>query len=133
MKKAEELLKEYESLMGSSDKQSESRMQEIRDALKAMDCPEVQRQLDEFLDNKLAEIEGEVNSLREAVGAEVYGLIPVSYIASKYFGKSSAWLYQRLNGNLIHGKRCELNAEQKKIFNDAIRDVTQKLGSVRLS
>ena len=62
-----------------------------------------------------------------------YDLLPISYIAQHYFGKSKAWLYQRLNGNKVRGKVYTLNDEQKNIFNSAVKDIARQIGSVQLS
>ena len=53
--------------------------------------------LSDLLNEGLAKVGQEVETLKRQIG-EVYDLIPLSYIAEKYFGKTRAWLYQRLNG-----------------------------------
>lgn len=45
--------------------------------------------------------------LRDKLG-ELPEAISFSYIAKKYFGKSRNWLYQRINGNIVNGKRLAL-------------------------
>ena len=70
-----------------------------------------------FVEQKLGEIEISVDNLRAQIAGETYRLLPLSYIAEHYFGKSAAWLSQRLNGTLVRGRSYTLNEEQKKIFN----------------
>ena len=57
----------------------------------------------------------------------------MSYIAKHYFGKSSAWLSQRINGTLVRGKAYTLNDEQKRIFNNALQDISSRIGSLHLA
>ena len=64
MKQVNELLEEYGILMGRTDNESEKRLQEIREELKAMDCPKMQEQLDVFLGNQIKAIEMDVNALK---------------------------------------------------------------------
>ena len=62
----------------------------------------------EFVNNKLDDIAGDINALRSRIIDEDYRLLPMSYIAKNYFGKSSAWLSQRINGTLVRGKTYTL-------------------------
>lgn len=78
------------------------------------------------------EIEISVDNLRAQIAGETYRLLPLSYIAEHYFGKSVAWLSQRLNGTLVRGRSYTLNEEQKKIFNDATQDISLRIGSIHL-
>ena len=48
-------------------------------------------------------------------------ILPLSYIAKHYFGKSASWLYQRINGNKVRGKVYTLNKEEIEIFNKAFK------------
>lgn len=64
-----------------------------------------------FVEQKLGEIEISVDNLRAQIAGETYRLLPLSYIAEHYFGKSVAWLSQRLNGTLVRGRSYTLNEE----------------------
>lgn len=57
-------------------------------------------------------------------------MINMSYIAKTYFGKSRQWLYHRINGSTVNGKRAEFTPEQKKQLNAALKDIGKKIGSV---
>ena len=59
-------------------------------------------------------------------------IIPLSYIARVYFGKSKQWLYQRVNGYTINGKQAKFSDDQLHTFNNALKDIGQKLGSINL-
>ena len=64
MKQVGKLLEEYGALMGWADSESEKRLQEIREELKALDGPKMQKELDTFLEKRLAAIEKDVEYLR---------------------------------------------------------------------
>lgn len=63
---------------------------------------------------------------------EVDEIIPYSYIAEHYFNKSRAWLSQRIRGNTVNNKRAKFTNEEIKTLEDAIHDVSKKLGSITL-
>ena len=60
-------------------------------------------------------------------------IIPFSYIARNYFKRSKSWIYQRLNGNSINGKRVDFTPEEINTFNFAIQDISKKLGSISIA
>lgn len=60
---------------------------------------------------------------------DIINLVPLSYIAQTYFGKSRAWLYQRINGYKVRGKVYSLNDKEIEIFNRALKDIGTKIGS----
>lgn len=62
----------------------------------------------------------------------VVDLLPLSYIAKNYFNKSSAWLYQCLNRNVVKGKVQEFKPEEIETLNYALQDISKKIGSVKL-
>lgn len=61
-----------------------------------------------------------------------YEILPISYIAKNYFNKSSAWLYQRINGTKVRGRVYTLNEKEKSIFNDALQDIAKQIGSLSI-
>ena len=64
MKQVGKLLEEYGALMGRADSESEKRLQEIREALKSLDGPIMQKELDSFLEKRLVAIEKDVEFLQ---------------------------------------------------------------------
>ena len=68
---------------------------------------------------------------REAL-REVLPAISVSYIAREYFGRSRAWLTQRINGNEVNGKRATFTPEELRTMRAALRDLSGKLAAVEL-
>ena len=59
--------------------------------------------------------------------------ISVSSLAKDYFGKSTSWFYQRLNGNIIHGKAAAFTDKELNVLKDALQDVASKLNKVRIT
>lgn len=133
MENINSIFNELKSLMGKTDKASEERRDEISLWLKENSAnEEVKGAYNRFMTEGLAEVKSGVDKLREQIDSR-YDLLPISYIAQHYFGKSKAWLYQRLNGNKVRGKVYTLNDEQKNIFNSAVKDIARQIGSVQLS
>lgn len=58
--------------------------------------------------------------------------ISFSYIAKKYFGKSRAWLMQKVNGNTVHGKQATFTDKERKQFREALQDISKKLANVAM-
>lgn len=101
---------------------------------------EMQKLLDENSDdfaNSMLEIATKIADdtdellLRDKL-KEVSKIVSISYIAKEYFGKSRAWLHQRLNGNIVNGKPASLNDEERNTLNFALQDITKKIGSVSI-
>lgn len=57
-------------------------------------------------------------------------IIPISYIARTYFGKSTAWLQQRLYGYKVRGKVYKLSEKDLCTFNNALQDISKRIGSL---
>ena len=57
-------------------------------------------------------------------------IIPIAYIARTYFGKSTAWLQQRLYGYKVRGKVYKLSEKDLNIFNNAWQDISKRIGSL---
>lgn len=133
MNKATELLNEYAALAGNDDAASVARKEEIIGWLHAHADAATKEEAGRFVKQKLGEIEISVDNLRAQIDGEAYRLLPLSYIAEHYFGKSAAWLSQRLNGTLVRSRSYTLNEEQKKIFNDAMQDISLRIGSIHLT
>ena len=132
MERIKELLAELKPLMGSENAAERARMDEIVAELQPYaDDEEVRKVLTEFVQAGLEEVNEEIVTLKQQYG-DTYELLPLSYIAQHYFGKSRAWLYQRLNGYKVRGKVYRLNESEKQTFNRAIREVAQRIGSVQL-
>lgn len=136
MNEIERLTKELDSLMGETNPQKRQRFDEVVERLRELNGPEVQRYMKpvaehqlEILRNTRKELEQEV--LRRRMDEKVYKLTPWGYIAKEYFGKSAAWLSQRINGTPVRGQVYTLNEEQKNTLNRALSEVGQLIGSYR--
>jgi hypothetical protein len=58
--------------------------------------------------------------------------ISLSYISKAYFGKSKAWLYQRLNGHKVNGKPAQFTDEERKRFVEALHDLSRRIEDTAL-
>lgn len=53
--------------------------------------------------------------------------ISIASLAKDYFGKSSSWFYQRLNGNTVHGKTVSFTEIEIQTLNTALKEIGAKL------
>ena len=127
-----DLLKEYASLAGKEDEKSETRKTEILNYIK-LHADSDREEAKAFINQKMEQLQSEVLTLRDQLAEDDYKLLPLRYIAQKYFGKSAAWLSQRLNGSEVRGHVYTLNAEQKSIFNRAVQEIGQRISSLQLA
>ena len=100
--------------------------------------PEEKEAIRKHLDAELNAIENRVDSLDKSITIreqmnEIIDLVPVSYIAKNYFGKSRAWLYQRINGYKVRGRVYSLNEKEVETFNRALKDISNKIGYLSVS
>lgn len=122
-------LKEFESLLGKEDEASNKRRTEIVNWLKENGGEDAKTAAENLIMRHLHETDKFVKTIRQQLG-DKYEILPISYIARHYFGKSASWLHQRINGYEVRGKVYTLNEEQKKIFNDACQDIAKQIGSI---
>ena len=85
----------------------------------------VKRIYDDVIDDKAARL---TEQLRLQLNTLAHAL-SLGYIAKTYFGKSSTWLYQRLNGNVVNGKVAHFTCEEIKTFKAALADLSAQLSA----
>ena len=56
-----------------------------------------------------------------------------SYIAQKYFGKSRAWLMQKINGNTVNGKTASFTDGERQQFREALEDLSKRISAVAMA
>ena len=66
------------------------------------------------------------DSVREAI-ADIRISISLGDIARRYFGKSAAWFYQRLNGTTVNGKPAEFKEEERQLLKGALLDLSDRI------
>lgn len=130
-------IEEYKSLAGEEDAVSQVRKGELAEWLfenKAGHEDEIDRLLEDWLNELESDVEDiKRQVLRKEMDEKVYKLTPWGYIAKEYFGKSAAWLSQRINGTPVRGQVYTLNAEQKETLNRALSEVGALIGSYRFT
>lgn len=139
MKDFQEKLNELKSVMGKEDAQSQARFAELAAELKSASLTdEEQAAFNEWYRTGMDELGRELDRIEQkaSIREQLEGtmeLIPISYIAKHYFGKSASWLYQRINGNKVRGRVYTLNDEQKATFNDALQDIAKQIRSFSIA
>ena len=97
-----------------------------------------QEAIGDFLVESYKELGNEAEALLRQVEKaeelrEMKEIVPVSYIARRYFGRSAAWLQQRLYGYKVRGRVYTLNDEQKATFDAALQDIARQLSSFSIA
>lgn len=129
--KVKEILEELKKLYGSTEAEDRLRMEQLEKELATIPMTEEEQEYArKWWLQGTEEVRSEMQELRQRIDEDAYKLLPVSYIANKYFNKSAAWLYQRINGTPVRGKIYTLNEEDRKTFNRAVQEIAQKIGSV---
>ena len=109
----------------------------VRDIASRYNSEEDKKVIADFVSERLQNIDKELNVIEEnAIKLqlqEVAEIVSLSYLAKKYFNKSRAWLYQRLNGNIVNGKPARFTNEELQTFNNALLDISKKIGSLNIS
>ena len=59
--------------------------------------------------------------------------VSLSYIAKNYFGKSRAWLMQKVNGNTVNGKKAAFTPSESRQMREALQDLSRKLSRAALA
>lgn len=137
MEEITKVLEELKAVTGNSDMQSGARKAELMQWIvehKEGHEKEIEAFMEEWLANMEVENE-EIKkvAIREQISEKAYKLIPWSYIAKNYFGKSVSWLTQRVNGYPVRGKVYTLTEEQKQILNRAFSEIGTFIGSYRIT
>ena len=134
MRTVEDILKEMKPLMGTDNPAERERLDALTAELNARPLTDEEKALARaWWNSGVEEIKQDIATLRQQIEDEDYKLIPISYIAKHYFGKSASWLYQRINGNKLGGRQYTLNDEQKATFNAALQDIADRIRSFSIA
>ena len=130
-------MNELKALAGKDDAASCARKEELTEWLAAHKAGNEQ-EIDAFMESWLCEMEADnedikTEALRSQMDDKAYKLIPWSYIAKNYFGKSVSWLTQRINGYPVRGHVYTLTTDQKQTLNRALSEIGEFIGSFRLA
>jgi len=89
----------------------------------------MQATTDEFkrIHNEISDI-NQILNVRDSL-ADVLPFVSVSHLSKQYFGKSASWFYQRMNGNVVHGKPARFSQEEINTLNFALKDIGNKISS----
>jgi hypothetical protein len=101
--------------------------------LTADELEEGAKQFIEGLDKALAEGDEMIARARLSKLGDVPEAISFSYIAKKYFGKSRGWLMQKVNGNMVNGKKATFTEDERRQFRAALQDISKQLSIAALA
>lgn len=139
MRRVQDFLAEMKPLMGSLDTEERKRLNTLEEELKTLQMTaEDKTAAKEWYEEGLGEIKESIGHIEHELKIrdqlkEIADILPLSYIAKNYFGKSAAWLYQRINGNKVRGKVYTLNREEVATFNRALKEIGNKISSLSIT
>nr|DAN25533.1 MAG TPA: protein of unknown function (DUF5053) [Bacteriophage sp.] len=139
MRSVQDILAEMKPLMGSLDAEARKKLDALEEELKALQMTTEDKAIAKvWYEEGLGEIKENINHIEHELKIreqlkEVTDILPLSYIAKNYFGKSAAWLYQRINGNKVRGKVYTLNREEVDTFNRALKEIGNKISSLSIT
>lgn len=134
----EQLLKELQEMSALKNDKGLRKAEEIANKYTSA---EEKAFIEEYMSKECDRIERDIQDVEDTIKKiekrraqikEIGEIVPMKYIAQKYFGKSASWLYQRINGIPVRGKVYYLKDSEIKIFNSAIQDISKKLGSISI-
>jgi hypothetical protein len=132
--KKEEFEKEFEKLKSYYGTDLEAFKEQYSSMCSQFGVEKVKSNLKQVLHKSLNELDDKIATLTVKMQlGNTIDVIPLSYIAGKYFKKSRFWLYQRVKGNIVNGKPAKFTPEEKEIFNFALQDISKQIGSVQIS
>jgi hypothetical protein len=59
--------------------------------------------------------------------------IRLFFRVKQHFSKSRAWLMQKVNGNIVHGKRKTFTDSERETFRKALQDLSEKMSAVAMT
>ena len=96
-----------------------------------------QKEIDAFISTGLKDLTNHVSDVVEKINIkvqlmEVSKIVSLSYISDTYFKKTRQWLYQKINGNIVNGKVANFTPAEKQTLNYALKDISNKIGSISI-
>lgn len=129
-----ELMNQLHAAKMESEKQQIELVIKTRfQSLSEIEKKSVRSEFLESLDDELNETRQTLEKVDVAMALDdISAYVSLSAIATNYFGKSKNWLYQRIRGYMVNGKRASFSDEEKKQLADALRDLSERLKETSL-
>ena len=109
---------------------------QLRDLYKDFpdDCDAITSYIEGMLKKATEELDVKINEISVKMQlAEYANILPLAYISKHYFNRTKDWLYQRINGNIVNGRPAKFTESEKSIFNNALQDISKKIGSINIA
>lgn len=139
MKTLQEELKELGAIMNATTDENDTQYQEKFLYIKEhYTTPKDAEAIADFMLNRFDSLNNKVEEFKKQLSIQeqfeqVKDIVSVSYIAKNYFGKSAAWLQQRIYGYKVRGKVYSLSSDDVDTFNYALQDISKRIGSLQIS
>ena len=132
-------LKELAAIMNSTSENKEKEYQDKFNDIQTRFTSEADKEaIADFILGSYKEIGTELSDIDKCLTiqeqlANIKEILPLSYIARTYFGKSTAWLQQRIYGYRVRGRVYSLSEKDVCTLNEALQDISKKFGSLTIT
>lgn len=128
-------LKKLAKLLGTDSAEFDVLLDKIKDKYTSESD---KKEIDAFIRQQMKNVTADLKQFNKemTIRMQIEGMIdilPLSYIAEKYFNKKRHWLYQKINGNIVNGKPARFTGDELKTFQFALKDISKKIGSISVS
>jgi len=97
------------------------------DSLSDSDKEFVRKEFLTSLDEKLEEAKDLIKRMDIAIEMqEISKYVSLSRLAKDYFGKSKAWIYQRIKGYRVNGEPARFTPDELATLSFALQDISRK-------
>lgn len=127
-------LKRLKEIIRLDPERSDKAIEDIR---KKYTSAEDKKIIDAFIRDGLKDLSNEIEEFTKEIAiraklAELSKIVPLSYIAKNYFGKSRYWINQKATGQIVNGKMAKFTPDEIKTLNFALSDIIKKIGSLTI-
>ncbi len=82
-------------------------------------------------DTEFGRIRTEITDINDTLNVrdlltDILPVVSVSHLSKMYFGKSASWFYQRMNGNIVHGKPAKFTPDELITLRRAFDELSEK-------
>lgn len=132
-------LKELTAIMNSTSENKEKEYQDKFNNIQNRFTSEADKEaIADYILNGYNEIGIELSSIDRCLTIQeqltnIKEILPLSYIARTYFGKSAAWLQQRIYGYRVRDRVYSLSEKDVCTLNEALQDISKKFGSLTIT
>ena len=71
-----------------------------------------------------------LSRMEELKKSDLLSMLNATYIARRFFGKTSSWFSQQLNNNIVNGKPAEFSPEELETLHNALHTMSVEIQEI---